>query len=30
VHLHAIARREVWDATQLRALDGFDDTAHDV
>jgi hypothetical protein len=29
VDLDAIAWRELWDATQLRALDGFDDTAHD-
>ena len=30
VHLHAVARREVGNAAQLRALDGFDDAAHDV
>ena len=29
VDLDAVARREVWDAAQLRALDGFDDAAHD-
>ena len=28
MHLHAIARREVGNAAQLRALDGFDDAAH--
>ena len=26
--LHAVARREVGNAAQLRALDGFDDAAH--
>ena len=30
VHLDAVARREVGNAAQLRALDGFDDAAHDV
>ncbi len=29
VHLDAVARREARDAAQLRALDGFDDAAHD-
>ncbi len=29
VDLHAVARREVGDAAQLRALDGFDDAAHE-
>jgi len=28
MNLHAIARREVGNAAQLRALDGFDDAAH--
>jgi hypothetical protein len=28
--LHAVARREVGNAAQLRALDGFDDAAHNV
>ena len=29
VDLDAVARREVGNAAQLRALDGFDDAAHD-
>ena len=29
VDLHAVARREVGNAAQLRALDGFDDAAHE-
>jgi hypothetical protein len=29
VDLDAVARREVWNAAQLRALDGCDNAAHD-
>jgi hypothetical protein len=28
MHLHAVARREVWYAAQLRTLDAFDNSAH--